>query len=87
MNLINKNSHELIAGDVVVTYGALIQLEEVYCLIWEKNKENACVVAVGKCLNKDSEECQIPNYYFDGENNDKWNCQGNKLRNWSVIVH
>lgn len=84
MEFIRKNSHELIAGDIVSTHGALIQLKEVYCLIWEKDKDNACVVAVGECINMDDSRNSIPRSWFDGDKRNEWNCQGNKLANWYV---
>jgi hypothetical protein len=84
MEFTRKNSHELIAGDIVSTHGALIQLKEVYCLIWEKQKDNACVVAVGECINLDDPRNSIPRSWFEGDKRNEWNCQGNKLANWYV---
>lgn len=86
MKSVTKNSHQLIAGDIVQTHGALIELKEVYCLIWEKDKDHrAVVVANGECINLDSKELQIPRSWFSGEKQNEWNCQGNTYAKWSVL--
>lgn len=84
MEFTRKNSHQLMGGDIVSTHGALIQLKEVYCPIWEKDKANAVVVAIGECINLDDSRNSIPRSWFDGEKRNEWNCQGNRLATWYV---